>query len=521
MARNASERPDAPAVAYKGEGLTYAALHRRVLEAAGGLREIGVVRNDRVGIYLEKRLEAVVAQFGATAAAAVFVPINPMLRAKQAAYILQNCGVRVLVTPSARLKSLAEVLPQCRALEAVVLVDETAGGNGAGPTLIAWQSFLAAGDNGASAAERGIDTDMVAILFTSGSTGMPKGVVLSHRNLVASARSASQHLGNTAEDRILCVLPFSFDYGIVQVTSAFNVGASIVLFNYLLPRDVMAAVHKERITGLAGVPTLWIQLAQHEWPDESKRLRYITNSGGAMPGATLARLREKLPNTAIHLMYGLTEAFRSTCLPPSELDRRPNSIGQPIPNAEVMVVREDGSRCDAGELGELVHRGSFVTKGYWHNPERTAERFKPAPLQPAELNVPEIAVWSGDFAWYDEDGFYYFVGRRDDQIKTSGYRVSPTEVEKLVYGTHLVGEAAALGLPHPVLGQAVVVVATSPLGGQLDKARLLERCREEMPTYMVPLAIIERPSLPKTPNGKMDRKQLAAELANLFDGADS
>jgi acyl-CoA ligase (AMP-forming) (exosortase A-associated) len=359
---------------------------------------------------------------------------------------------------------------------------------------------------------------MTAILYTSGSTGKPKGVVLSHRNMVAGARSVAQYLGNHEGDRILSALPLSFDAGFSQLSTAFHSGAGVTLINYLVPRDIVAAAARDRITGLTAVPPLWIQLAQLEWPEAARgSLRYIANTGGRMPRVTLDALRAALPETSVFLMYGLTESFRSTYLPPAEIDRRPDSIGKAIPNAEVLVVREDGTPCAPGEPGELVHRGALVSLGYWNDPEKTAERFKPAPGQPHGLVMAEIAVLSGDTVRTDEDGYLYFVSRRDEMIKTSGYRVSPTEVEEVIYATGLVGEAAALGVPHPVLGQAIVVVASARDGSRVDAEALLAQCRQQLPAYMVPARIaVREASLPRNPNGKIDRKLLAAEMQDVF-----
>jgi len=518
LIESAERAPGAHALAYRHSELDYATLAGEVLKCSGALLELGLPRSARVGVYMEKRLETVVAVFGAAAAGGVFVPINPLLKAEQVAYILRDCNVRVLVTSAERLEMLAPALGECPDLKAVLCVGGKPRADGS-VAVLSWEDALAAA--GAARPHRVIDSDLAAILYTSGSTGKPKGVVLSHRNMVAGAKSVAQYLENGPHERILAALPLSFDAGFSQLTTAFHVGASVALINYLLPRDVVDAIQRHRITGLTAVPPLWIQLASLKWPESARQsLRYVANTGGRMPKATLDALRALLPRTLVYLMYGLTESFRSTYLPPAELDRRPDSIGKAIPNAEVLVVREDGSLCDANEPGELVHRGALVSLGYWNDPIKTAERFKPAPGQPSGLVMPELAVWSGDTVRRDEEGYLYFISRRDEMIKTSGYRVSPTEVEEVVYGTGLVGEVAALGIEHPVLGQAIVLVATSPANSKLDPAAAIAKCRERLPAFMVPARIIEhKGGLPRNPNGKIDRKLLAQEFAGLFEGA--
>jgi len=287
----------------------------------------------------------------------------------------------------------------------------------------------------------------------------------------------------------------------------------VVLINYLMARDVLVACARERITGLTAVPPLWIQLASLEWPDPVQRgLRYIANTGGHMPRATLDALRASLPETLVYLMYGLTEAFRSTYLPPEEIDRRPDSIGKAIPNAEIMVVREDGTECAPGEPGELVHRGALVAMGYWNDPARTAERFKPAAGRDGGITTTELAVWSGDLVKKDDEGFLYFVGRNDEMIKTSGYRVSPMEIEEVAYGTGLVRDAVALGVEDPRLGQRIVLIV-SAANEQLDAATLLAELRQQLPLYMVPSDVIVRSELPRSPNNKFDRNLLRQQLA--------
>ena len=303
-------------------------------------------------------------------------------------------------------------------------------------------------DAGREISRAAVDLDMAAILYTSGSTGMPKGVVLSHRNLIVGGESVSHYIGNTSDDVILAALPLSFDAGFSQLTTAFNVGAHVVLMNYLLPADVVRLCARHGVTGLTCVPPLWIQIAEQAWPEDvGQTTALLREHGRADAEARRSTGSARCFRTARpFLMYGLTEAFRSTYLDPSEVDRRPDSIGKAIPNAEILVVRPDGSRCEPGEEGELVHRGALVALGYWNDPERTAERFRPAPGHDASVAAtPEIAVWSGDTVVADEEGFLYFVGRADEMIKTSGYRVSPTEVEEAAYATGLVRDAVALG----------------------------------------------------------------------------
>ena len=512
--RVAETAPAAPALACGAVRLDYASLGAAVEAAAQMLLGAGVGRGERVAIFLEKRVEAVAAMFGAAAAGAVFVPINPLLKPEQVAYILRDCNVKILVTSPERLAVLAPVLPGCADLRAVFFT------TGVMPVpslpdvaLLGWNSAY----EGQRDCWRVIDADMAAILYTSGSTGSPKGVVLSHRNLLAGASSVASYLEMRPRDRVLAVLPLSFDYGLSQLTTAFHAGACVVLINHLFPRDILKAVTDEAITGLAAVPPLWMQLAQLDWPQPST-LRYLTNSGGAMPLATSAALQGKLPDAQLFLMYGLTEAFRSTYLPPSELARRPGSMGRAIPNAEILVVRPDGTLCDDDEEGELVHRGALVAMGYWNDAARTAERFRPAPGHEPALPGREVAVWSGDTVRRDADGFLYFVGRSDDMIKVSGYRISPTEIEEAVHASGLADEAAVFGVPHPQLGHAIVLLAS----GSATAAALLKECQRRLPAYMVP-AHIEIVTTPfaRNPNGKLDRQLLRRPYLSLFEGSPS
>ena len=516
----ATRTPHVHALTYGDIHMNYGELHAAVNRCAAGLINLGLTRGERVAIYLEKRFEAVIASFGSAAAGAVFVPVNPLLKPDQVAFILQDCNVRVLVTSPERLSLLQAVLPACHDLRHVV-VTEPAELMGRGHVqvadpkqLIFWDDLCQSGPQGG---HRVIDVDMVAILYTSGSTGKPKGVVLSHRNMVAGAKSVASYLENDARDVVLAALPLSFDAGFSQLTTAFHAGARVVLLNHLMPRDVLNAMVKEGVTGLTAVPPLYIQLSQLPWPAAiGQRLRYFANTGGRMPRETLTALRQRLPETRPFLMYGLTEAFRSTYLPPDEVDRRPDSIGKAIPNAEILVLREDGSPCAVNEPGELVHRGALVGMGYWNDAEKTAERYKllapDAPGRQNGLQLPEYAVFSGDTVRQDSEGFLYFIGRRDEMMKTSGYRVSPTEVEEIMYATGMVGECVAFGVPHPTLGHAIHIIATWSINTSARGLNDLKiECKSRMPAYMVPSAIEMVPGpLPRNPNGKIDRKLLSS-----------
>lgn len=504
LTRAAHQWPGNTALTCDGQHLTYAELEQRVRRVAAGLLGLGLTPGARVGVFLEKRLEAVVASFAVPAAGGVLVPLNPLLKPGQVEQILRDAEAQLIVTSQARWAGLAPVLTRTPALAHAVLCGE--GGYQDAPGVCSWHALDA---TPASVLPTREETDLAAFFYTSGSTGQPKGVMLSHRNLVFGATSVASYLGNHEQDTLLAALPLSFDAGFSQLTTAFLVGARVVLLNYLLPRDVIQTMARERVTGLTAVPPLYIQLAGLDWPPEVvQHLRYWANTGGHMPRATLQRLRERVPGAKPYLMYGLTEAFRSTYLDPAEIDRRPDSIGRAIPHAVIHVLRDDGSECGPEEPGQLVHSGPLVAQGYWRRPDDTAKRFRELP---AQLRSGQgMAVFSGDTVRRDADGFLYFVGRNDEMIKTSGYRVSPTEVEEVVHESGIVAEAIAVGMNHSQWGQAIHVAAV-PLvleGFSEDdaSARLLAFCRERLPAYMVPLRVHWSLSpLPRNPNGKLDR----------------
>ena len=506
MLRASARRlPDKYALVHGAERLTYADVAERVARLSAGLRSAGVRRGDRVGIYLEPSVAQVLSIFAVSQADCVFVPINIQLFPEQVAHIAKDCGMKALITRPAKLSGLSDLLAQIPSLDFAVLA-----GDGEAPDIgLPTHRLEVMCDQEAPGKprEESISRDLAAILYTSGSTGKPKGVMLSHANVIAGSSIVSSYLEITEADRILAVLPFSFDAGMNQLMTAFQQGGTLVLINFVFAREIVQTLLTERITGLAGVPTLWSLLAQpnstlnkQPLPD----LRYITNTGGAMPQAVLAILRKALPTTSVFLMYGLTEAFRSTYLPPSELDRRPTSMGKAIPDTEILVIDENGQLSKPGEVGELVHRGPTVSMGYWGRPEDTNIALRPNPLLPPELGDCEWVCYSGDLVKTDEEGFLYFVGRRDTMIKSSGFRVSPTEVEEVLFQSGLLQQAAVIGIPDEALGQSIKAFVVPRDGMAVETDQLIAHCGERMPRYMVPKAVEILNVLPKTTSGKVD-----------------
>jgi acyl-CoA ligase (AMP-forming) (exosortase A-associated) len=502
---SAARFPEKEALVHDDHRLTFHEVDQRVAGLAVGLRQAGTLPGDRVGIYLDASVPQALSIFGVSRAGGVYVPINGLLFPDQVGHIARDCQMKGLITTYEKLASLAAAIKEIPSLEFLILVGE--GGPVDTPLSVHRFEDLCRLAPGASWRESGIEKDLAAILYTSGSTGKPKGVMLSHGQVMAGSSIVSTYLEITAADRILAVLPFSFDAGMNQLMTAWQQGATLVLINFVFAREVVRILIDERVSGLAGVPTFWTLMAQstsslHKQP--LPHLRYITNTGGAMPQTVLATLRRVLPTTKVYLMYGLTEAFRSTYLPFEELDRRPTSMGKAIPDTEILVVNEAGERCNPGEVGELVHRGPTVSMGYWGQPELTARVLRPHPFLPPQVGDAERVCYSGDYVKMDEDGFLYFVGRRDTMIKCSGFRISPTEVEEVLFKSGLIQAAAVIGVPDEVLGQSIKAFVVAREDEALDVERLREFCAGNMPRHMVPKAIEALVAMPKTTSGKVD-----------------
>ena len=489
-----ASRPEAEALVDGKRRLTFADFGAQARGCAQALLDAGIARRDRVAIYLKKSAEEATSIFGISMAGGVFVPVNALLRPAQVEHILNDCGVRFLITDDARAASLGDA---AKNVERVITIDQLA------PRAEAVTAPATIGE------------ELAAILYTSGSTGRPKGVMLSHRNLVAGSRIVSEYLGITEKDRLLSVLPFSFDYGLNQLITTVHQGGAIVLLNFTFGQQIVKAIVNEKCTGLAGVPTIWAVLTQAT-PSFKKTkletLRYFTNSGGAVPTATVQQLRELQPQTDLVLMYGLTEAFRSTYLPPNELEQRPASMGKAIPETEIFLLNDKGERCAPGEPGILHHRGPTVSLGYWNRPDATAHVLRVNPLL-GEHEGADVVCYSGDLVTMDEEGYFYFVGRNDAMIKSGGYRISPSEVEEVLMATGEFAQAAVIGLPDATLGNRVHAVAVVAEGRDPDPEQVRAYCTEQLPQHMVPREVEFVDELPRSPNGKVDYKVLRAERA--------
>ncbi|MEP7316167.1 MAG: AMP-binding protein [Sphingomicrobium sp.] len=467
--------------------LTYDELNDLVGRTAGELLNRGLRPGDRIATWMGKTLTACVMPLAAARAGLVHVPINPVLRRAQAAHILADSGAKLLIGNKARLDSL----------QGEYAVDAK---------TTALEDWSPSGD--ALPPSNHDPEELVALLYTSGSTGRPKGVMLSHANLWLGAISVAHYLEIEVDDRTLCVLPLAFDYGQNQLFSTWAAGGCAIGFDYLLPGDVKKAIRRHDVTLLAGVPPLWNQIASLDWSDGAgASLRTLTNSGGHLSGSLVRKLRTTFPGARLHLMYGLTEAFRSTSLPPGMVDDHPDSVGRAIPFAEIMVVRPDGTPTDDNEEGELVHAGPLVAQGYWNDQEKTAERFKGAPEHSTHGGT---AVWSGDRVVRGDDGLFRFRGRDDSMIKVSGNRLSPTEVEEMALASGAVADVAAFGVKDEVLGQTVALFAVA--SGNDAEQRLLSWFAGNAPAYMSPSRIIWRDRLPIGSTGKVDRTALWGEL---------
>jgi len=519
--RVAARAPSATALRHGAARISYAGLAAAAAAVAGALAGGGAGRDERVALCLPACPESVAAMLGASAAACAVVPLDPALDPLRLLAQLRHSGARVLVTGAAQAAALGGVLADCPALRQVVVLQGGArrlGRRGAGLRTLAWDDWLAgAGRAGGTTAAPGMPA-LGALLYHPDSSE-PLASAHSPRNLVAGAASTARCLGMSAGDRILAALPLHTDYGLNALLATLAAGATALLECPSDPADpaaLAALLERGEATGLSASPATWEALAQMRFGRAADCLRYLACAGGSPGPAAIEALRRALPRTRIHLLYDIGAACRSTSLMPALLEERPGSIGRALPYSEWLVLRADGRECAPGEAGELVQRGPQVTLGYWNDPQRSSAEFRQLPALPG-LALGESGRWPGATARKDMDGYLYLVDARSETITTGGHRVSPREVEKIVVGTGLVAEAAAVGVAHPVLGQVIAVLATARPGARLDSSILFGACRERLPRHMLPAMVdVRRSPLPRARDGEIDRALLAGELAPLF-----
>ncbi|MGN6190374.1 MAG: class I adenylate-forming enzyme family protein [Conexibacter sp.] len=489
LRRAAAAAPDKEAIVAGELRMTYAELDAAASALAARLLACGVERGDRVAVLLPNGVEAAVAIYGALRAGAAFVPLNPTIKADKLAYVLDDCEAKAVVTDDTLAPLASEASSHAPSVREVL---------------------SAAGERGArsrpAATTTPISLDLAAIVYTSGSTGRPKGVTLTHANMAFAAGSIVSYLEMRPDDRVLCVVPLSFDYGLYQLLMSVRVGATLILERgFAFPGRVLELLAAERITGLPAVPTIFqvLTAALGDAAPPLPHLRFLTNTAAALVPATIDAICAAFPQARLYSMYGLTECKRVSYLPPEQLDARPESVGVPIPGTEAWVEDDGGARLPAGEVGELVVRGAHVMQGYWNDPETTAERLRPG-------RWPwERVLATGDLFRQDDEGYLYFVGRRDDILKSRGEKVAPREVEAVLHAAEGVRMAAVVGAPDRLLGQAIVAYVVPHEGADLLPAALRRHCAAHLEDYMVPARVELRDELPTTPNGKVDRRALA------------
>jgi len=502
---SAARRPEKTALICGGRRLAYAELDEMANRLANALCERGVSRGDRVAIFLNNTVETVVGIFAIVKASAVFVVVNRTTKADKLAFVLNNCQAVALITDDrATAQGLtAKLVADVPSLKTVVLCGEGAEKLSASTSRSTDFESLQRNTSATRPARRNIDCDLACLIYTSGTTGEPKGVMSDHSNVVFASGSIISYLGNVESDVVLNVLPLSFDYGLYQLLMTFRFGGTLILENsFAYPAEILKRLAQERVTGFPGVPTVFAMLLNMDLAAfDLSSLRYLTNTAAALPPSHIEAIRKKFPHVTMYSMYGLTETKRTLYLPPEMLDKKPGSVGIAIPGTEVWVEDERGNRLNPGAVGELVARGRHVMRGYWEAPEATAARFRPGPVPGERL------CYTGDLFRTDEDGYMYFVGRKDDIIKSRGEKVAPKEVENVLHALAGVVEAAVVGVPDPLLGQSIkaVIVRSDP---NLTANAVLAHCRAHLEDFMTPKTVEFREALPKSPSGKVRKEEL-------------
>jgi amino acid adenylation domain-containing protein len=506
LEHSARQWPTKTALVCGKERLSYATLEALANRLAHALVTEGIQRGDRVAIHLDNAVENVLAIFAVLKAGAVFMPVNPTTKPEKLTYLLNNSRASAVILSPRKLASLEPHWALMPHLCTVIVTEGDATPvSDPGKRCVSLDELLGSQPSqDTPPVNRAIDLDLAALIYTSGSSGNPKGVMLTHRNIVSAIASIATYLEHTPEDVVLSVLPLSYGYGLCQVLTTFKTGGTVVLEKSLAyPHAVLQKLVQEQTTGFPMVPTISAMLLQLDLAKyDLSRVRYITNAGAAWPTEHIRQFRQRLPHVRLYAMYGQTECLRASYLAPEEIDRRPTSAGRGIPNEEVYVVDEDGRPVSPGVVGELVIRGSHVMQGYWELPEATDRALRPG-LLPGQR-----VLYTGDLFCCDDEGFLYFVDRKDDIIKSRGEKVSPREVENVLYSHAAIAEAAVIGVADAMLGQAIKAFVTLKPGHQVTERDVLRHCASHLEDFMVPQSVEILETLPKTANGKINKREL-------------
>lgn len=503
--------PEKTALVFRKCRLTYAQIESAANRLSRFLLRQNVQKGDRIIVYLNNSVEAVLSIYGILKAGGCFVVVNRSTKPNKLAYIINNCQAKGLITDGKSFQNNdSHHLGNLPTVQFVIATEEMRNNCNCDYPVYQFGEIQKL-ESDDSPDVRCIDQDLAALIYTSGSTGSPKGVISTHLNMVSAIRSITAYLENVPSDIILNVLPLSFDYGLYQVLMAFSFGGTIILErSFAYPFEVVKKLLDEKVTGFPIVPTIsgiLIQLKSLR-NYSFEHLRYITNTGAHLPEHHIRKLRQIFPNAKIYPMYGLTECKRVSYLPPHMIDEKPGSVGIPMPNVEVSVVDENGEPVKPGEIGELVVRGTNVMQGYWGLPEETARVFRKG-------KYPwERILYTGDLFRMDEDGYLYFVCRKDDIIKSRGEKVSPKEVENVIYEMEDVAEVAVVGVKDDILGQAIKAFVVPRNGARLTANQIKKYCASRLEDFMVPDIVEFRENLPKTTSGKIDKQLLMNESSN-------
>lgn len=501
----ARTHPDKVALICDTQRYTYGELNKQAQGLAATLQAQAVMRGDRVAILLENCVEAVISIFAVLKAGGVFMPVNPQTKVDKLTYLLNDSEARALIAHGTFTDMIDKALSHAPSTTALVMVEPKREGPIAGRNVVSFSDAVQA-SNLTYRLPATIDQDLASIIYTSGSTGEPKGVMVTHLNMVSAATSISTYLGLRSDDIIINVLPIAFDYGLYQILMSTRVGATVVLQRSLaFPIKVVEAMVRERVTVLPGVPTVFSMLLNLSTLKsfDLSALRMVTNTAAALSEQHIKDIRAAFPQATLFSMYGLTECKRVSYLPPEQLDIRPMSVGRGMPNEEVWLIDEDGQRLPNGSVGELVVRGSNVMRGYWRKPEQTAERLKPGAI-PGEMHLH-----TGDIFRTDSEGYLYFVGRRDDIIKSRGEKVSPREVENVLYQLEGVLEVAVIGVNDEVLGQAIKAFVALKPGYSYSERDVIRHCLAFLESFMAPKYVAFLDALPRTDTGKISKRGLS------------